>query len=680
MASLTKEEEELVFSLIDSGKEDIGVLDDLEGASREDVDYIIGLMRGSGEQSVESAETPTPKEPQYNLDEPNELAQAISQKEGISFQEAKAKVALLPRSERAKYSGASFPLLSNVGDVATLPFRSLAGISSYMGGGDLHERMGQTKSKDVEGFLPSAGQFAEDMMLDPLTYAGGVVSKGLGKLATQAPKWLSGIKEGVVAGLGEFGLGSLQQEEMGVDTQGALQQGGIQSALGGGLGGSLGLAGDVLSKVRFNKEIPTARQETRLAQKELSNIEAEAVPKGVDAKKWQEIHPMYRFGFNPELKPKKGEVDYKELLTIGTNSIENRGIDPLEHTFRNVGLPAYKEYGALKSKVGAEIGDIRKQNLQYIEPISKDELLENMNNDLVEFGGYQVKQVRDMDGSNPRLQIVDLDGDAIDSEDMSPNIAKTLKFLDKMPQDLSGNKLELFRKQIIKNTPKDPITRQPIYDQDDMALKTILGGVKERIDSGIEEIAPEIAETFKSKRAEYAKLKTNHSELGRLIGKSVDADGVETTKKGTSAMKRVVQSLQDQGSRALWGDVKAKTGFDIERASARALQAMDEVGDPRSKSLLMEMGLMNEALRGGVDPKSMIKRKGMEVIEGVTDFVSPKGLAGLQVEQQLKRAQRPRGMLDLIEQQPYTDASSAFKPYIQSGFRSGLRGLGGNNE
>tara|TARA_R110002096_G_scaffold433675_1_gene653033 strand:+ start:1152 stop:3188 length:2037 start_codon:yes stop_codon:yes gene_type:complete len=678
MAVLTKEEEELVFSLINSGKEDIDVLDDLEGASREDVDYIIGLMRGSGEQSNTSAELVTPQDPEYNLDEPNELAQAISQKEGISFQEAKAKVALLPRSERAKYSGASFPLLSNVGDVATLPFRSLAGISSYMGGGDLHERMGQTKSEEVQGFLPSVGQFAEDAMLDPLTYAGGAVSKGLSKLATQAPKWLGGLKEGAVAGLGEFGLGNLQQEEMGVDTQGDLQQAGLQSVIGGSLGGTLGAVGGAFSKARYNKDIPTARQETRQAQKELTDIETQAVPSGVDADKWQDIHPMYRFGFNPELKPQKGEVDYKELLTIGKNSVENRGVDPLEHTFRSVGLPAYKEYGALKSKVGSEIGDIRKQNLQHIEPISKNELLENMNNDLMEYGGYQVKQVADMDGSNPRLQVVDLDGDAIDSEDMSPNIAKTLKFLDKMPQDLSGNKLELFRKQVMKNTPKDPITRQPIYDQDDMALKTILTGVKERIDAGIEEVAPEVAEAFKSKRAEYAKLSTNHQELGRLIGKSVDSDGIETTKKGTSAMKRVVQSLQDQGSRALWGDVKAKTGFDIERASARALQSMDEVGDPRSKSLLMEMGLMNEALQGGLDPKNIIKKKGMEAIEGVSDFVKPKGLAGLQVEQQLKRAQQPRGMLDLIEKQPYSDFSGTFKPYLESGLRSGLRGLGNN--
>tara|TARA_R110000868_G_scaffold112527_2_gene302980 strand:+ start:7752 stop:9788 length:2037 start_codon:yes stop_codon:yes gene_type:complete len=635
----------------------------------------------SGEQGQVNAEvaTPqTPKKPQYNLNEPTELAQAISQKQGIPFSQAMEQVALEPSASRAKYEGSNYPILSVASDMATLPYRGFAGLSALLGGENPQERMARTKSKPSTGFWGGAGEFVEDVALDPLTYTGGLVSRGLGKLATQAPKWLSGIKEGAVAGLGEFGLGNLQQEEMGVDTKGDLQQAGVQSAIGGALGGTLGKVGDAFSKARYNKEIPTARQETRQAQKELAGIEAEAVPSGVDASKWQEIHPMYRFGFNPELKPTKGEVDYKKLLTIGTNSVENRGIDPLEHTFREIGLPAYKEYGALKSKVGSEIGDIRKQNLQHIEPLPKDELLENMNNDLMEYGGYQVKQVRDMDGTNPRLQVVDLDGDAIDSEDMSPNIAKTLKFLDKMPDNLTGNKLELFRKQVMKNTPKDPITRQPIYDQDDMALKTILGGVKERIDAGIEEVAPEIAETFKSKRAEYAKLSTNHQELGRLIGKSIDADGIETTKKGTSAMKRVVQSLQDQGSRALWGDVKAKTGFDVERASARALQAMEEVGDPRSKSLLMEMGMMNEALKGGLDPKSFIKRKGSEALEGVTEFVKPTGLAGLQVEQQLKRAQQPRGMLDLMGQQPQTDVSGAFKPYIQSGFRSGLRGLGGN--
>mgnify|MGYP003638076335 CR=1 FL=1 len=613
-----------------------------------------------------------------NLDNPQELAMAISQKDGISYEEAYERVAGMPRASRASYEGNEFPILSSMGDLVTLPFRGLAGLSSAIIGEDPLQRMAKPVREDENPYTAFLGNVANE----PTTYAGGLTTGGIKSLGGQAfrqsPKMISGAKEGFVAGLGEYNLQQLQQAEEGKQSSNGMQEGLVQSGVGGVLGGTLGKVADSFSKGRYNKELPTARQEARQTQKELAEIDAKAVPSGVDAKKWEEIHPMYQFGFNPKLKPNKGEIDYKNLLTIGKNSVKSRSIDPLEHTFREVGLPAYKEYGALKSSVGDDIGNIRKEYLGQIDAVSKNELLSDMNKDLMEYGGYQVKQIADMDGANPRLQVIDLDGDAIDAEDMSPNIAKTLKFLDKMPQELTGNKLELFRKQVNKNTPKDPITRQPIYDQDDMALKTIMGNVKGRIDNGIEKIAPEIADDFKSKRAEYAKLSTNHQELGRLIGKSIDSDGIETTKKGTSAMKRVVQSLQDQGSRAIWRDVKSRTGFDVERASARALQAMDEVGDSRSKSLLMEMGMMNEALKYGVDPESLLKRKGAEALEGISEFVKPTGLAGLQVEQQIKRTQQPRGMLDLIEKNPYTNFNEAFNPYLQSTTRAGLSGLGGN--
>ena len=66
MAVLTDEEVELVFKMIDSGEEDDSVLDELENASREDADYVIGVMRGIVNNSTNTSDVPlsTPDVPQ----------------------------------------------------------------------------------------------------------------------------------------------------------------------------------------------------------------------------------------------------------------------------------------------------------------------------------------------------------------------------------------------------------------------------------------------------------------------------------------------------------------------------------------------------------------------------------------------------------------------------------------
>jgi len=654
-----------------------GELEFPDSMSDEQIQKIIQEQIQSGELTpIElDSEKQSIQSPKPSLKSPQDLAMAISQKEGIPYQDAYQRVANTPRSARAYYEGNKLPILSSVSDAITLPYRGFAGLSSLIAGGDPLERMAKPVREDENSYTGFVGSMAND----PLAYTGNLFTKGISKLGgqalAQAPKWLSGLKEGAIASLGEFGLTQAQQTEEGVKQEDGLKQGALQVGLGSTLGAGIGKFSDYLGK----QATPTARQEVRKTQKEFADIDEKSVPMGVDAEKWEQIHPMYQFGFNPKLKPEKGELDYKELLTIGKQSVKNRSIDPLEHTFREVGLPAFKEYKDIRKKVGSEIGDIRKQYIKDIQPISKGGLLESMSDDLEEFGGYRVGQIVDDEGEEV-LQVLDLDGDVVSKDFISPKVVKALEIMNKMPQDLSGNKLELLRKQVERLADKDPITRQPIYTQDDMALKSLISGIKSKIDEGIEGIAPDIAQDFKMKREEYAKLTNNEQELGRLIGKSLESEGVETTKKGTSAMKRVVQSLQDQGSRGLWRDVKNRTGFDIERASARALQAMDEVGDPRSKSLLMEMGLMNEALASGLDPTNMIKKKGVEAVEGMKEFVNPKGLAGLQVEQQIKRTQQPRGMLDLIETNPNLDFSSAFAPYVGAVGRSGLRGLTTNEQ
>lgn len=242
-----------------------GELEFPDGTSQEQIKISINKAIADGtlkpqeetQEVVEPQGEYTPPELQYNLDDPQELAQAISQKEGIPYQEAYERVAVNPRTARARFSGSYFPIVSRVADEVTRPFRALAGVSASLAGEDPMERMAQPVRGDENAYTGFLGNMAND----PFSYTPGVVSKGFGKLGgtaiSNAPKWISGAKEGVVAGLGEYGLGEYQKEEEGIETNNNLGTGLLQSAIGGVAGGAFGKYADKQATKQSLEEMPT---------------------------------------------------------------------------------------------------------------------------------------------------------------------------------------------------------------------------------------------------------------------------------------------------------------------------------------------------------------------------------------------------------------------------------------
>ena len=643
-----------------------------DGMTDEEMFKAINKMIASGElKQSEGVEAEQVED--WKSGDPTAMAQEIVKREGgdTTFEEAYERVVGFPRREKALLEGTSFPIVSTAFDIGSAPARGLMGAVSALGGTDPSERMSQPNVNNGEGFFGTVDDMIQNVITDPLTLVGAGISTplkaGASQLLPKAGSFLTGAVEGATAGATEYALEQAKRGETGEALQTPLDAG-IQIGTGGLVSGAGSKLGDALGP----KELST-RQEVRQTQKELDKVASDAIPEGVDAFAWGQVTPMNRVGFNPNTKPEKGEIDYKELLTIGKASAEGveGAINPLEHTFREVGLPAFKEYDKIRSDVGKELGSIRKDYVAKINPISKQSLIDDMNVNLGEFADYQISRV-EMDDGSIVTKLLDKDGDVADDIFISDNVLNVLEKLDKLPDKLTANKLELLRKSIAKDMPKDLLTKQPIYDADDMVIKNMLSDVTTKIDEGIEEIAPEVSDRFRSLRADYKVLRSNKEILGNLIGSTIKGSGgFETTKKGTSALKRVVQSLQDQGSNIVWEDVKKRTGYDVKRASARALESMVVNGDDKARSLLGELGLLNKSVASIQNPISLEgAKKGFEISK---EFVKPSALPSLQVEKQ--GISNTSSLLDAMAPEPYADFRSSFAPYTASGSRSGGRGM-----
>lgn len=293
MAKLTEAQFESVLQLIEKGDEDESILAELEGMGQEDANFIIQGMGGGGEIAPKKEFTPKPIE--YNLDDSQELAQAISQKEGVPFQEAQERVAGFPRREKAFMKGDKFPIVSTIFDVASAPMRGLSGLASSLTS-DVSpmERMSRTQAPKGEGVLGVADEFGQNILTDPLTpISGGLSGLVRGGIKQYAPK-LGNIGVGALEGLGmgsaEFGAEQLKRAETGEEAQGlsdyAMQAGG--GALLGGIGGKIG---DVIQGRKEIAESPNILRKAEQAEKVRpdDNIELDYSGEGLDEIKEADI-------------------------------------------------------------------------------------------------------------------------------------------------------------------------------------------------------------------------------------------------------------------------------------------------------------------------------------------------------------------------------------------------------
>lgn len=485
-----------------------------------------------------------------------------------------------------------------VGDVASLPFRALAGhadaLGTLLGGGSIYD-VGESYTKQMTSPRATEGAgmiqgTAEDILKNPmntfLPLTGSIATKTTAGIANPLARGvLGGGIEGLLSGIGEAGM-----EQRGI------KQEGLNTLLGVGVGSTLGAV----------PMIPRALQsaDQMNVEKSLGEIEIPrqiSTPEGVravDVASVESWSPSRRFAHPSLSTDSPTDIPYSKMLEMA--KLANVGVKDgdrvtqatpvLDKVFRDIGKKGYDEVVTQMSEIGRGIGEIRKEYLPRLNDVDKDEVLQTLN-DFVEMNGYRASITKNAEGSDV-ITWTDLDGQRVKSTDVNTKVRQLANTILNSPEKISGNRLELLRKRSDDLIPNDPVTKQPTYTAQEASLIAFSDAIKKRIDEEIAVVAdPAIVDQFQKLRGDYAQYKEMTDRLGRLIGSDVG----ETTTKGMSASKRLVESLQDQGSKEAWEFVREKTGYDLAKNSARALQAMEELGDTRASVGTPSMGLIENA-------------------------------------------------------------------------------------
>lgn len=609
-----------------------GELEFPDGTSQEQIKISINKAIADGtlkpqeetQEVVEPQGEYTPPELQYNLDDPQELAQAISQKEGIPYQEAYERVAVNPRTARARFSGSYFPIVSRVADEVTRPFRALAGVSASLAGEDPMERMAQPVRGDENAYTGFLGNMAND----PFSYTPGVVSKGFGKLGgtaiSNAPKWISGAKEGVVAGLGEYGLGEYQKEEEGIETNNNLGTGLLQSAIGGVAGGAFGKYADKQATKQSLEEMPTV---LRGKDEASDNIEIDYSGQGKDevldgAESFNVASPVKHrerilldvqkgTGFSKAQAESLPEYARKQFANIDDEGKQalNNYMAQAETSASDLQAPTpYDFVGRMfvrgkdaiqqaKQQAGATMGDIEKQYLSGASPdgslmsgaISTTKMKDNWSKLLEEHGG-----------------LINKDGELVPSTKRAPVIgdfykefADADKLINSMGDYVTGEYLRSIEKNLSQLTKVAGASRNGVMNSEaDMAVNKMIKESRDLVGEQIKANGGEDAlDAYNQAKKDYGKYWTAEDFIDRRLGKNIVAgEGDEFATRGASMVQGMMRN-EDRNSKALARMIQGLTGEDIGKHAVFAKFAMQSAKDKRggggwspnwSKSGLME--------------------------------------------------------------------------------------------
>ena len=719
MAKLSPSQVKIVAKIVSQGLEEEAIFGTLEGMEQSVADRIIS---GMGSKLSPSTNEPAtfevsnikkeyvPKPVDYDLNKPEELAMAISQKKGIPYQEAYEEVAMNPRTSRALQEGNSFPILSRVGDEITKGFRGLSGLSAMVIGEDPYERMANPVRDDAGWFDSFIGNVAND----PLTYTGAPVAKGISKLGGQAiaqsPKWLSGMKEGAIASLGEFGLTQAQQAEEGKVQNDGLLQGAIQTTLGGTMGSAVGKYSDVLDAKQAIKDSPNILKKVDATESAKPDdlIEIDYSGQGGDvikddsftdiviknpkqhrqriiqdvmdgtgfSKKQAESVPPYARGVFANIDD-KGKNKINEYITIADTHL-NDGMS--KTPFDVVGdmfVKGEKAIDQARIKAGQTMGDIEKQYLSganggvFDGAIDTNPFKTKWAELMAEYGGM-VRKV----GDDGKVSYESTINKKMVPENDRIDFAEIDKEINELGDFVTGEYLRSLEKNMSKimRQGKGVSTRSgKMNSEADVATNKMISMGRDLIGDQIEANGgKEARDLYNASKKDYAKYWTAQDFIQRRLGKGLQDESGETMARGASMVSAMLNSNQDRNTKTLARMINNLNGEDIGKHAIMAKFAMQTAGDKKGGTLAKlpktQGEYVSRAIDWGIDKvthKGALSRD----FEGMTSMVE---------KAQPKQA---TSFLDLISNNPIANATSGIlSNYGQPALRSGFRSLGNNNE
>jgi hypothetical protein len=363
-------------------------------------------------------------------------------------------------------------------------------------------------------------------------------------------------------------------------------------------------------------KVGSPRQQQKAFIKEADKIKELGRMKNVDV---ESINPNLRQPyFRPET-PK--DTPYNEYLLAAESKINPnvqadapRAKSSLEVAVDKQAAPAFEAYKKATQNVGKQIGAIKEEWIPQIPEISKDDLIGLVNETLVS-NNLAFKR-HFTDEGTAIMSLVDPRNGK--KRPIGGHYKDLLDALNSVGEQVDGSDLSFFHDKVRDYIPADPVSSQNVVTAATRPLINVSKMAKEAIDFGIESVAGgEVAKKFKDLKAQYRPMRNNVIEIGRQLGQTIEAspsgygEVFKATpekgfKKGEGAVSRILQSKQSQGAKFLWDDVRAVTGYDVEKAAAYALQAGEAVDDYTTKSLLDEMGKVNKAIKAM--PKDLSNR------------------------------------------------------------------------
>lgn len=618
-----------------------------------------------------------PKPVEYDTNNPEELAMGLSQQRGIPYQEAMELVSQNPNVSKAMYRGEEAPLMAGVADVATLPFRSLAGLSALIGDEDPMARMAQTKAKPTTGFWNGVGEFGENMMLDPFTYAGGGIAnlarKGITKVLPKLGAIGTGALEGLTAGSAEFGLEQERRRETGEELQG-LGDYAMQAGLGTAVGSGAGKLQDMKQAKQEIAEAPSVLKQGDDISLDVDPIKAEAKildevkqNTGFNTNQAKSI-PMYAREMFANVD-NEGKQQLNQYISQGRMAVS----DPSRVTpFDEVGKMFDRGEEALntaRKDAGQRMGEIETQYLEGGEintaPIKErwSELLEkfgNMTREVSDDGIVSFKNAPNKTkvGKNLRAEFEEAD-----------------EIISELDGVVTGERLRSLESALADITPAYASTRSgKMNSKADAGINSIISDMRELTGKQIKERGGQEAfDAYKQAKTDYGEFWKAQDFLQRRLGLKIkDEAGEEFTTRGASLVKAMTNSTQDRNAKSMARLIQSLTGEDIGKHATMAKFAMQTAGDTRAgfnRMPTMSKSGIFDAIGSWVGDKTIRRGQTPQTFEGMTELV------------QKAQPQRTSSFLDLIGDHPITKyGAQGLQNFGQPALRSGFRSLGNEEQ
>ena len=644
------------------------ILDAIDADNGEEVQRILGESIQNGEMTKDQANSILDA---IDADDGDVVMSTLSSLVGANEQKP---LALRPPedfapqlSEMDKLYQSVFPRLTSkeagqgflsdigkgVGDVASLPFRALAGhadaLGTLLGGGSIYD-VGESYTKQMTSPRATEGAgmvqgTAEDILKNPmnafLPLTGSIATKTTAGVANPLARGvLGGGIEGLLSGVGEAGM-----EQRGV------KQEGLNTLLGAGGGAVLGgvLSPSIPKQVVTPQESVVNLLSGRVEElSKMPNVDPKQLGKAVD--ELAEARTAIAQGDDVELPwymprdasgaitPDREGMDIPfALYQQRANEVKSglRTDDPFFMATDEVLAPAVQEIKNQQKQIGDKINEIESRfggvetTATPVKGIIADELdkigRRAVLKDVLDENGDVVDQVVSIEWK-PNIQRKGKQS----SKSLSPEMVQIVEEVALLDDNVNFETLRSIVKDL-NQVVKRSATPDPLAQS---MLKSLNEKMKQEVRGIIEATDPNTLAEWDDAMSGYAKRKEILDMVKRKTG-----NNFENAEGWLKSMVTTGARSSDQIAR----DLQELTGYDVRKASAYARYANETAGiKERGSSLLKSQSdIADELKKQG--RKLPIVGQVADVASSVKTALTPKPSAG-RASQAVAQAQQKRTM------------------------------------